>query len=194
MTTKTKKVHAADQVDTAAITAAKEFTAAVFSNGAWDKATADSLAQARSKARELEKKAGNGKPALIHAVTNGKAILVPHEFGRGATPKAGKEGPALLAAKLPPVGKAAPKAKAPAKVKAAPAAKAPAKKAAAPKKPRGESKTEKVVALLLKGKSTRGEIAAAVEWPSIDLKAIAERKGLKLKTNAEGVITATGGQ
>jgi hypothetical protein len=65
---------------------------------------------------------------------------------------------------------------------------APKAKAAAPKKA-GESKTDKAVAMLLKGKSTRGDIAAAVEWPSIDLKALAKRKGLRLRKDADGVIT-----
>lgn len=53
----------------------------------------------------------------------------------------------------------------------------------------GESKTEKAVAMLMKG-ATRKQIGDACNWPSIDLKAIAKRKGLKL-SEKDGVYKAT---
>ena len=62
---------------------------------------------------------------------------------------------------------------------------------AAPKKGDG-SKTETAVAMLRKG-ATRAAIAEACKWPSIDIKALAARKNLRLKKDADGVITATGG-
>jgi hypothetical protein len=46
--------------------------------------------------------------------------------------------------------------------------------------------------MLRKG-STRAAIVKATGW-QVDLKQLAARKGLKLKQNAEGVITATGGE
>jgi hypothetical protein len=122
MTTKTKKSpHAADQVDTAAIAGATDFTATILRDGKQDQVTARTLAQARSNCRELEKQAGNGRKALVHAIVKGRAILVPHDFGRGVAPKA----------KAAPAKKGSPKTKA--------------------RVTRDGSKTEKVIAMLRNG-------------------------------------------
>lgn len=81
MTTNSKKPHPADQIDTAAIASARQFTATLFRGvGKFDKAEAPSLPAIRAKAAEMEKAAKNGKRAMIHAVVNGKAIPVPASF------------------------------------------------------------------------------------------------------------------
>jgi hypothetical protein len=196
MATKKSATHPADAFNPAAIAAAKEFTATLFrGTGTYDRASADTLAAIRSKARELEKQAGpNARRAIIHAVVDGKAIPIPPKFdpaaknGNGVDPAASAAARKADAAKAPAApAKAAKKAagkKAPKK-----AAKAPAPKKA-PKK-EGPSKTETVIKMLRKG-STRAAIVEATGW-QVDLKALAARKGLKLKKDADGVITATGG-
>ena len=46
---------------------------------------------------------------------------------------------------------------------------------------------------MLTGKKavTRKDIAAAVEWPSINIKAICARKSMKLKQAADGTLSAS---
>jgi hypothetical protein len=50
------------------------------------------------------------------------------------------------------------------------------------------TKTAKVLAMLKKG-ATRQAIVKATDW-QVDLKQLAARKGLKLRTDAAGLITA----
>lgn len=175
--TKQKKVHVADQIDTAAISGARQFQATLFlGTGKFEKAEAANLPAIRTKAAEMEKAAGNGRKAMIHAMIDGKAVPVPHNFGRGVAPKAAPA-PKVAAAKAKAAKITGPKAK---------AAKA------APRKGVG-SKTDKVIAMLRKG-STRAAIVEATGGWQVDLKQLAARKGLKLTKNKDGVITATGGK
>jgi hypothetical protein len=170
-----KKAHAAD---VALIPACKKFTATILKDNKPQTFEFDTLAGARLEAEKLNATANNGRKALVYAITaEGRAILVP------AIKAAVKEA-ALAKAKA---------AKAPAK-KAAPA-KAPANKAKA--KPAAKtaaagSKVEIVITMLTGRKAvTRKDIAEATEWPSINIKAICDRKGMKLKKNADGTLSAS---
>lgn len=76
---------------------------------------------------------------------------------------------------------------------AAPAKKAAVKKTAAKtaKKAAGESKTATVIKMLTGAKKvTRADIVAATGW-QVDLKALCARKGMRLKKDAEGYVSAT---
>lgn len=182
-----KQTHPADAADMAAILAAKEFTAKLFrGKGKWDEATSTSLAGIRAQAASLEKAAANGKKALVYAMLEGKAVPVPAE------PKAGngKAAPAKAKAKAAPKKAAKAKAKKAAPKKAA-KGKAKAKAVKAPRETRKGSKTETVIAMLRKGKHTRADIVEATGW-QVDLKALAARKGLRLKKDAEGVLSIAG--
>ncbi|WP_187435503.1 hypothetical protein, partial [Bradyrhizobium cytisi] len=56
----------------------------------------------------------------------------------------------------------------------------------------GKSKVEIVIAMLTGRKAvTRKDIAEAVEWPSINIKAICARKGMKLKMEKDGTLSAS---
>lgn len=135
------------------------------------------------------------KPAPVHSpelAAHAKAI-------DAKAPKNGKpSAEAIAAAKAEAAERATVKAKAkaakPAKAKAEPKAKAQAKAKPAAKKakPEGKSKVEIVVAMLTGRKAvTRKDIAEAVEWPSINIKAICARKGMKLKQANDGTLSAT---
>ena len=52
-----------------------------------------------------------------------------------------------------------------------------------------QSKSEQALRMLRAVKSTRGDIAKALEWPSINLKPICARNGLKLKKSADGILS-----
>lgn len=214
-----KKVHPADAADLALIPACKKFTANILKGGAQQTFEFDSLTSARLEAIKLNATSNNGRKALVYAITEeGKSILVPASFGgalvhspeleaakKAVAAKASKpisskpsesdlqaareeaaERATIKAAKRAKPAKAAKPEK---KAKPAKAAKAkPAKKA----KPEGKSKVDIVVAMLTGKKAvTRKDIAEAVEWPSINIKAICARKGMKLKQAADGTLSAS---
>ena len=164
---------------------------------------------------------GMRKALVYAITDDGRSILVPALYGRSPAdagseaakaddkardakpqgPKTGKPSEAdVAAAKAEAAERAALKAK-PAKAekpaKKAKAAK-PAKKAKAAKpakaKPakEGPSKVDTVIKMLTGKKAvTRKDIAEAVEWPSINIKAICARKGMKLKQAADGTLSAS---
>jgi len=182
-----KKAHLADAADLALIPACKKFTATILKGNKPQTTEHESLEAARIEAVKLNATSNNGRKALVYAITaDDRAILVPASYGAIHSPEieaAKKEVAAKAKAKPAAKAKAEPKAK-PAK-----AAKAkPAKKA----KPEGKSKVEQVIALLTGRKAvTRKDIAEAVEWPSINIKAICARKGMKLKQAADGTLSAS---
>jgi hypothetical protein len=182
----TKKIHPADAADLALIPACKKFTATILKDNKPQTSEYDTLDAARIEAAKLNATTNSGRKALVYAITaEGRAILVPALYGR--TPAdAGSE--AAKADAKARDAKAAKPAKAPAKkAKAKPAA----KKAATPKKD-GGSKVEIVIAMLTGKKAvTRKDIAEATEWPSINIKAICARKGMKLKKSADGTLSAS---
>jgi hypothetical protein len=174
MATKTK-THPADAADLALIPACKKFTATILKNNKQQTATFDTLTDARIEAARLNATANNGRKALVYAITaEGRSILVPADSAK-----------IMNAVAIAPAVK-------PAKAKPAKAAK-PAKPAKAAKaKPEGKSKVEIVIAMLTGRKAiTRKDIAEAVEWPSINIKAICARKGMKLKQAADGTLSAS---
>jgi hypothetical protein len=215
-----KKVHPADAADLALIPACKQFTATILKGGQPQTSKFDSLTSARLEAIKLNATSNNGRKALVYAITDeGKSILVPASFGgalvhspeleaakkevaaKAAKPSSGKPSEAALAAAKE---EAAELAKVKAKAKQAKPEKAakPAKKAKAAKpakakpakkaKPEGKSKVDIVIKMLTGSKAvTRKDIAEAVEWPSINIKAICARKGMKLKQAADGTLSAT---
>ena len=66
---------------------------------------------------------------------------------------------------------------------------APKPKAKAKPKTNGKSKTQAVVALLMrKGGCTRKDILAATGWPSVSVDAVAKSAKLKLTRKADGKI------
>lgn len=173
----TKKTHPADAADLALIPACKKFTATILKNNKQQTTEHASLDAARIEAARLNATANNGRKALVYAITDeGRAILVPASYGKeAATAKAKPEGKSAAAKPAKPTKEA--KAK-------------PAKKAKA--KPEGKSKVEIVIAMLTGKKAvTRKDIAEATEWPSINIKAICKRKGMKLKQAADGTLSAT---
>ena len=175
----TKKPHPADAADLALIPACKKFTATILKNNAPQTTEHDSLDAARIEAARLNATANNGRKALVYAITDeGRAILVPASYGKeAATAKAKPEGKPAAAKPAKPAKEAKAKAK-------------PAKKAKA--EPEGKSKVEIVIAMLTGKKAvTRKDIAEATEWPSINIKAICKRKGIKLKQAADGTLSAT---
>ncbi|SIO50062.1 hypothetical protein SAMN05443247_06621 [Bradyrhizobium erythrophlei] len=188
-----KKTHPADIADLALIPACKKFTATILKDNKPQTTEFDSLDAARIEAAKLNATANNGRKALVYAITaDGRAILVPALYGRtpaDAGSEAAKADDKARDAKAKPAkaAKAAKPAKAPAKkAKAKPAA----KKTAAAK--RDGSKVEIVIAMLTGKKAvTRKDIAEATEWPSINIKAICARKGMKLKKNADGTLSAS---
>jgi hypothetical protein len=188
-----KKTHPADVADLALIPACKKFTATILKDNKPQTTEFDSLDAARIEAAKLNATANNGRKALVYAITaDGRAILVPALYGRtpaDAGSEAAKADDKARDAKAKPAkaAKAAKPAKAPAKkAKAKPAA----KKTAAAK--RDGSKVEIVIAMLTGKKAvTRKDIAEATEWPSINIKAICARKGMKLKKNADGTLSAS---
>lgn len=191
----TKKTHPADAINVADLAKATTFQATLMIGpGKFEKVTAETLAAIRAKAQEMEKATGTSRRAIIHAFVNGKAVPIPASYdgGKSIDPAAlgGKPNAKAAAAKAAkPAAKPAAKAAKPAAAKKA--AKPAAKKAAAAKAPRETrkgSKTEQVLAMLRKG-ATRAAIVEATGW-SVDLKQLAARKGLKLRKDAEGVITA----
>ena len=162
----TKKIHPADAADLALIPACKKFTATILKNNKPQTAEFGTLGGARIEAARLNATANNGRKALVYAITaEGRAILVPASYGEPNPAKAAKPTKAATPAK-------------------------PAK--AAKTKPEGKSKVEIVIAMLTGRKAvTRKDIAEAVQWPSINVKAICARKGMKLKQAADGTLSAS---
>jgi hypothetical protein len=179
----TKKNHRADAADAALIPACKKFTATILKDNKPQTSEFDTLADAQLAAAKLNATANNGRKALVYAITDdGRAILV-RALKEAAPAKAQAE--TKPAEPKPAPAKVANPAKAPAKK-----AKPVAKKAAAPK--REGSKVEIVIAMLTGRKAvTRKDIAEATKWPSVNIKAICVRKGMKLKKNAEGTLSAS---
>jgi hypothetical protein len=179
---RTKKVHPADAADAAVIAQAVRFEIGLFlGTGRFATDTAATLIEARAKAAALLAQYPTSRRPLIYGIAaDGRRALATETMKESAMNTTQTETTA-------PVKKPA---KAPAKKAAA--KKAPAKKAAAkkagPAKTRDGSKTEKVLAMLKKG-ATRSAIVEATGW-NVDLKQLAARKGLKLKKDAEGIITA----
>jgi hypothetical protein len=216
----TKKTHPADAADLALIPACKKFTATILKGGKPNTSEHASLDAARIEAAKLNATANGMRKALVYAITDdGRSILVPALYGRSPAdagseaakaddkardakpqgPKTGKPSEAdVAAAKAEAAERAARKAK-PAKpakaekpAKKAKAAK-PAKAAKAkPAAKEGPSKVDTVIKMLTGKKAvTRKDIAEAVEWPSINIKAICARKGMKLKQAADGTLSAS---
>jgi hypothetical protein len=215
----TKKTHPADTADLALIPACKKFTATILKGGKPNTSEHASLDAARIEAAKLNATANGMRKALVYAITDdGRSILVPALYGRTPAdvgseaakaddkardakpqgPKTGKPSEAdVAAAKAEAAERAALKAK-PAKAEK-PAKKAKAArpaKAAKPAKPKpakeGPSKVDTVIKMLTGKKAvTRKDIAEAVEWPSINIKAICARKGMKLKQAADGTLSAS---
>jgi hypothetical protein len=133
---------------------------------------------AAAKADDKARDAKAGKPI------SGK----PSEADLAAAKEEAAERAALKAKQAKPEKAAKPAKKAKA-AKPAKAAKAkPAKKA----KPEGKSKVDIVIKMLTGAKAvTRKDIAEAVAWPSINIKAICARKGMKLKQEKDGTLSAT---
>lgn len=177
----TKKTHPADAADLALIPACKKFTATILKNNKQQTSSFDSLTAARIEAARLNATANNGRKALVYAITaEGRAILVPADSAKimNAVAIAKADKPAKAAKPAKPAKAAKPKAK-----------KKPAAKKA---KPAGKSKVEIVIAMLTGRKAiTRKDIAEAVEWPSINIKAICARKGMKLRQAADGTLSAS---
>ncbi|WP_166304690.1 hypothetical protein [Bradyrhizobium sp. 2S1] len=185
-----QKTHPADVADLALIPACKKFTATILKNNKPQTSEFDTLAGARLEAAKLNATANNSRKALVHAITaEGRAILVPALYGRtpadagSEAAKADDKARDAKAAKPAKVARPA-KAKSARKAKAKPAAKKAAK--------REGSKVEIVIAMLTGKKAvTRKDIAEATEWPSINIKAICARKGMKLKKAADGTLSAS---
>jgi hypothetical protein len=139
-------------------------------------------ADAGSEAAKADDKARDAKP-------QGPKTGKPSE-AEVAAAKAEAAERAALKAKPAKAEKPAKKAKAEKPAKAKPA------KAAKPAKPKpakeGPSKVDTVIKMLTGKKAvTRKDIAEAVEWPSINIKAICARKGMKLKQAADGTLSAS---
>lgn len=215
----TKKTHPADTADLALIPACKKFTATILKGGKPNTSEHASLDAARIEAAKLNATANGMRKALVYAITDdGRSILVPALYGRSPAdagseaakaddkardakaakpqgPKTGKPSEAdVAAAKAEAAERAAMKAK-PAKPEkvAKPAKKAKAAKPAKAKPAKeGPSKVETVIKMLTGKKAvTRKDIAEAVDWPSINIKAICARKGMKLKQAADGTLSAS---
>jgi hypothetical protein len=139
-------------------------------------------ADAGNEAAKADDKARDAKP-------QGPKTGKPSEADVAAA-KAEAAERAELKAKPAKAEKPAKKAKAEKPAKAKPA------KAAKPAKPKpakeGPSKVDTVIKMLTGKKAvTRKDIAEAVEWPSINIKAICARKGMKLKQAADGTLSAS---
>lgn len=209
----TKKTHPADTADLALIPACKKFTATILKGGKPNTSEHASLEAARIEAVKLNATANGTRKALVYAITDdGRSILVPASYGtvhspelaaaakavaaKPQGPKTGKPSVAdEAAAKAEAAERAALKAKPAKKAKPEKAAK-PAKKAKAAKPAKaakeGGSKVDIVIKMLLGKKAvTRKDIAEAVDWPSINIKAICARKGMKLKQAADGTLSAS---
>jgi hypothetical protein len=198
----TKKTHPADAADLALIPACTKFTATILKDNKPQTTEFGTLEAARIEAAKLNATSNHGRKALVYAITaEGRAILVPAGYGRtpaDAGSEAAKADDKARDAKAEPEKAKAvekkPAAAKPAKAPAAKKAKAKpaAKKAAAPAKKRDGSKVEIVIAMLTGKKAvTRKDIAEATDWPSINIKAICARKGMKLKKNADGTLSAS---
>jgi hypothetical protein len=186
-----KKTHPADAADLALIPGCNSFTATILKNNKPQTAEFPTLGGARIEAARLNATANNGRKALVYAITaEGRAILVPASYGE---PNPAKAAPADAPAKATTKPAKADDAKAKPAKAAKPVKPAKAKAAAKPKaKPEGKSKVEIVIAMLTGRKAiTRRDIAEAVEWPSINIKAICARKGMKLRQAADGTLSAS---
>jgi hypothetical protein len=198
----TKKTHLADVADLAPIAACKTFTATILKDKKQQTTEHDSLDAARIEAAKLNATSNNGRKALVYAITDdGRAILVPASYAKADNKAAAKQpktsAPSdadIAAAKQ----EAAERAKVKAKAKAEkPKAAKPAKKAkkankAKATKPAAKKDGGSVIAMLTGKKAvTRKDIAEATDWPSINIKAICARKGMKLKKSADGILSAT---
>ncbi|MGY3272837.1 hypothetical protein [Bradyrhizobium sp. S3.7.6] len=159
--------------DIAAIETARAFTVQILVGREFKKIGRPTLATARAAAPALECEANNGRRAMIHAIADGRAILVPPSYQPDAKAEAKKP--------TEPV-----KPKAPAKTKAAKPARAVKPKADGP------SKSDIAVKMLgRKGGAARKAIVEAIGGWQVDLKQLCVRRGLKLKRLADGNFIAS---
>lgn len=160
---KGKKNHPADEANLAAIAAATQFSVSFFHDGAHEKHEGLTLDEARAKATEMEQANGSKRRAIVYAVTDdARSFPVPHNYQAATQPisvEPKKEKTTLR-------GKTAKK---------------PTK--------HSSSKTDIALQMLRKGGVTRKQIAEATKWPSINLKPIADRHGLKLSVK-DGIYSA----
>ena len=178
----TKKIHPADAAALALIPACKKFTATILKNNKPQTAEFDTLGGARIEAARLNATANNGRKALVYAITGeGRAILVPASYGEPNPAKAAdapRRPPRSLRRPIRRLSRPRPRS--------LPSRRRPKAK------PEGKSKVEIVIAMLTGRKAvTRKDIAEAVEWPSINIKAICARKSMKLKQAADGTLSAS---
>ena len=136
------------------------------------------LGAARITQARMNATANNGRKALVYAITpDGQSIVVPETYG--TAPAAN---PPALVGTLP----AKPAAKKPAK------AITPKVKPAPAKAKGGESKADIALKMLTRKQgATRKQIVEACGGWGIDIAQFAARKGLKMRKDADGVITAT---
>jgi hypothetical protein len=190
----TKKTHPADVADHALIADCKKFTATILKDNKPQTTEHPTLEAARIEAARLDATSNNGRKALVYAITaEDRAILVPASWVPVHSPELAAAAKAVAEKKPAKPAKAAKPAKPAAekKAKAKPAKTAKPAKAKAAKKS-GGSKVEIVIAMLTGKKAvTRKDITEATEWPSINIKAICARKGMKLKQAADGTLSAS---
>lgn len=160
--------------DRAAIENARAFTVQILVGREFKKIGRPTLATARAAAPALECEANNGRRAMIQAIADGRAILVPPSYQPDAKAEARKP--------TEPVKPKAEKPKAPSNAKAAKPAKA---------KPKAGSKADIALRMLTASKgTTRAAIVEATGW-GIDVKQFCARKSLKLRKTADGTLFAT---
>ncbi|MBR0823748.1 hypothetical protein [Bradyrhizobium liaoningense] len=160
--------------DIAAIATARAFTVQILVGREWKKVGRPTLATARAWGPVMEKEAANSRKAMIHAIADGRAILVPPSYQPDTKAEAKKP--------TEPVKPKAENPKAPPNAKAAKPAKA---------KPKAGSKAEIALRMLTASKgTTRAAIIEATGW-KIDVKQFAQRKGLKLRKLADGTLLAS---
>lgn len=189
-----KKVHPADAAVMAGLADAQHWMVTLLADGVTHKFdNIPTLVQARAEAARIGEGAAR-RPMIFGIAPDGKAYLVPTGYDPEAV---SRETPAPADAAEAPKAEAAPKAarKRPAKAaKAATAKKTPKPKkatgkAAKPGKAAPNSKTATAIKLCSRpGGATRAEIVKATEWPSINLKPIAKRHGMKLSEDKEGKL------
>lgn len=153
------KQTALTAADITAVTSARAFQVQILlGKGKFNKTGAPTLAAARELAPVMEKEAGSNRRCIIHAIADGRAILVPPTFD-----------PAKIVA-VPTKAKVAKKTST-----------KPTAKPKAAKKPAGDSKAAVAYRMLTSPKGcTRAAIVEATNW-QIDVRQFAERKGLKLR-------------
>jgi hypothetical protein len=76
-----RNIHPADAAVALAIRSAAEFTCSIHIARSYSTERFASLEEARAYKEKLERRAGNGKRAMVYAVqANGSAVFVPDSF------------------------------------------------------------------------------------------------------------------